>query len=92
MKTIYNIAAFVILVIVLSFEKTEKVEPVTICYSDTADTDMIGTDENGDEYEFIGKDETVYWQKGFKSEDNFFNIDMDTLPKSVIIWDYKFDK
>jgi len=58
-------------------------------YSDTALTDLVGTDEDGNDYTEIGFDEFCYWRRGFKVGDNYLDADKKRIPETNIVWFFK---
>ena len=65
---------------------------VVIQYSDTALTELVGIDDNGNEYIEIGYDEYCYWRKGFLVGDIFLDETKKQIPKTNIVWQYKIVK
>lgn len=64
--------------------------PVIMCYSDTALTELVGTDDNGDEYEEMGLDQYCYWRKGYVvGENEFLDSNKDKIPATNVVWIYK---
>ncbi len=65
---------------------------VVMLYSDTALTDLVGVDEEGEEYTEIGLDEYCYWRKGFKVGDYYLDADKKRIPDTNVVWFYKTTK
>lgn len=79
----------IIIIFFSSYCYSQDTVKVVMLYSDTALTDLIGVDDNGEEYEELGFDEYCYWRRGFKVGEYFLDADKKRIPKTNIVWFYK---
>lgn len=79
----------VVLLFLSSYCYGQDTLKVVMLYSDTALTEMVGTDEEGEEYEFLGIDEQCYWRHGYKVGDYYLDADKKRIPDSNVVWMYK---
>lgn len=80
---------FIILLFLSSYCYGQDTTKVVMLYCDTALTEMIGTDDNGEEYEFMGIDEQTYWRHGYKVGDFYLDADKNRIPSTNVVWFYK---
>lgn len=66
--------------------------PCIILYSDTAVTELVGTDENGEDFYIYDIDPSVYQMKALyvPQENLWMDMDKSPLPSTIVIWQVKY--
>jgi hypothetical protein len=85
---------FILLVFINTSCYSQDTVKVVMLFSDTALTDLVGTDENGEDYTELGFDEYCYWRRGYAiinpgKEIIYLDADKKRIPTTNIIWFHK---
>lgn len=80
----------ILLFLLMSLQShSQDTTKVMMMYSDTSLTDLVGIDENGEEYEELGFDTYCYWRRGYMVGDLFLDENKKRIPESNVVWIYK---